>query len=56
MPPDWIQDRFGIYEHLDVTVNMRVLAIRNGAKEITHHDLGRFFQRKRKALGNDSHR
>jgi hypothetical protein len=48
----WIQSKGQLLEHFDLTSNMRILAIRSGAKEITHRDMARIWEKKRGALSS----
>lgn len=38
--PKWIQEYGTYHEHFDIALSKRVLAVKNGAKEITSDELG----------------
>lgn len=42
----WIQKPGTIYEHFDVCLSKRALALRNGAREISMHELAVIFRAK----------
>jgi hypothetical protein len=48
----WIQKAGTIYEHFDVCLSKRALAVRNGAREISMKELGRMLHARRLATGN----
>lgn len=45
----WIQKPGTIYEHFDICLSKRALAVKYGAKQITMMELGRIIHARRKA-------
>jgi hypothetical protein len=46
----WIQKEGTVYEHFDICLSKRKLAVRAGAREIDMHGLGLIFKSRREAL------
>jgi hypothetical protein len=47
----WIQKQGTVYEHFDICLSKRALAVQHGAKEIDMHQLGLIFRERRNAQG-----
>jgi hypothetical protein len=50
---DWIQNEGGIFEHFDLTDNMRNIAVKRlGVKAINHREMANVWERKRGAISS----